>query len=290
MRRMLAASALVCRCCRRCFARVVEQSRSIRHHFAGARAAGWRQPRLRIRAWCVGGGGQVRDGYRCRLSRRRAGGAGASPRLLDGPDRGHQRAVRRIRRGHRLSHAGRARRASGQCARCASTCRLRCVPAARRARGHALLRELVGVSRLAPTGVIPDGPGSSTAGLEHHPVEHVAYEDALAYAKWKGRALPTEEQFELAAQGAGRKNAAGDFAANTWQGSFPALNTRADGFAGTSPWAAFEASRAGLYDLIRQCLGMGPPVHTTTGTIPQIQKTHRRGSIPCSRKNRPWPW
>ncbi|MEO8314536.1 MAG: formylglycine-generating enzyme family protein [Pseudomonadota bacterium] len=95
----------------------------------------------------------------------------------------------------------------------------------------------------------PAGPGTTNAGFAH-PVVHVAYEDALAYAKWKGRTLPTEEQFERAAQGAGRKNASGKYAANTWQGSFPSLNTNADGYAGTSPVGCFDASPAGLYDLI----------------------------------------
>jgi formylglycine-generating enzyme required for sulfatase activity len=96
----------------------------------------------------------------------------------------------------------------------------------------------------------PDGPGTSIDGRETHPVVHVAYEDAEAYAKWKGRALPTEEQFEFAAQGGGRKNTAGDWAANTWQGSFPSLNTAADGFAGTAPVARFAANSHGVYDLI----------------------------------------
>jgi formylglycine-generating enzyme required for sulfatase activity len=96
----------------------------------------------------------------------------------------------------------------------------------------------------------PEGPDSSLAGREQHPVVHVAYEDALAYAKWKGRTLPTEQQFEYAAQGSGRKNAAGQWASNTWQGTFPSLNTAADGYAGTAPVACFGANPRGLYDLI----------------------------------------
>ena len=96
----------------------------------------------------------------------------------------------------------------------------------------------------------PDGARTSLHGMENHPVVHVAYEDALAYAKWKGRTLPTEEQFEFAAGSSARRNAAGAWTANTWQGSFPALNTAADGFAGTAPVGCFEASKLGLYDLI----------------------------------------
>jgi formylglycine-generating enzyme required for sulfatase activity len=96
----------------------------------------------------------------------------------------------------------------------------------------------------------PEGPDSSIAGREQHPVVHVAYEDALAYAKWKGHTLPTEEQFEYAAQGSGRKNAAGQWASNTWQGTFPSLNTAADGYAGTAPVACYGANPHGLYDLV----------------------------------------
>jgi formylglycine-generating enzyme len=96
----------------------------------------------------------------------------------------------------------------------------------------------------------PDGPQSSIEGRDHYPVVHIAFEDAQAYANWKGHALPTEEQFEYAAQGAGRKNASGDWAANTWQGSFPSHNLAADGFAGASPVACFGANRHGLHDVI----------------------------------------
>jgi formylglycine-generating enzyme required for sulfatase activity len=96
----------------------------------------------------------------------------------------------------------------------------------------------------------PDGPGTSIAGLEQHPVVHVTYEDAEAYARWKGAALPTEEQFEFAARGSARKNAAGEFAANSWQGTFPSLNAAADGYAGTAPVGCFEANQQGLHDLV----------------------------------------
>jgi formylglycine-generating enzyme required for sulfatase activity len=96
----------------------------------------------------------------------------------------------------------------------------------------------------------PDGPATSLAGRDNHPVVHIAFEDAEAYARWKGRALPTEEQFEFAAQGAGRKNAAGHWAANTWQGRFPSHNTAADGYADVAPVACFEANPHGLHDII----------------------------------------
>ena len=96
----------------------------------------------------------------------------------------------------------------------------------------------------------PDGPGSSLAGREEHPVVHVAWEDAAAYAAWKGRSLPTEAQFEYAAQTSVRKNAAGAHAANTWQGIFPAHNEPTDGFAHAAPVACYEPNELGLYDAI----------------------------------------
>jgi hypothetical protein len=78
----------------------------------------------------------------------------------------------------------------------------------------------------------------------------VAYEDALTYAEWRGRSLPTEAQFEYAAQSSSRRNAAGTHTANTWQGLFPMFNDRADGYADTAPVACYEPNALGLYDLI----------------------------------------
>ncbi|HEY3955171.1 MAG TPA: formylglycine-generating enzyme family protein [Streptosporangiaceae bacterium] len=105
----------------------------------------------------------------------------------------------------------------------------------------------------------PQGPGSSTRSTPDHPVVHVAWQDAMAYAKWARKVIPTEAEWELAARGGldGAEFAWGDeptpdgrWMANTWQGEFPAQNTLEDGYAGTSPVDAFPANGYGLHDMI----------------------------------------
>ena len=104
----------------------------------------------------------------------------------------------------------------------------------------------------------PQGPDTSLEGLMQHPVVHVAFEDALAYADWVGKRLPTADEWEVAARGGlvdqdyawgSEKTPDGRWLANVWQGPFPWQNKETDGWFWTSPVGSFPANGYGLVDV-----------------------------------------
>jgi sulfatase modifying factor 1 len=127
----------------------------------------------------------------------------------------------------------------------------------------------------------PEGPESTLHGRERHPVTHVAYEDAAAFAVWAGKALPSEAEWEWAARG-GLERAVycwgdafqprGRMMANTWQGRFPWENLKTDGFLGTTPVKRFPPNGYGLFEMTG---------NVWEWTSDFFRPRHPGGSSPC---------
>jgi formylglycine-generating enzyme len=148
----------------------------------------------------------------------------------------------------------------------------------------------------------PEGPGSSLAGRWNHPVVHVSWDDAVAYAKWGGKRLPTEAEWERAARG--RREGAeyawgneltpgGHYRANTWQGDFPEHDRGQDGFRGIAPVGTFRPNDFGLYDMAGNVWEwtsdwFAPYPESADGTVDPVgppdgsEKVIRGGSWLCS--------
>ena len=120
----------------------------------------------------------------------------------------------------------------------------------------------------------PGGPSTDIQGRGQFPVVTVTYEDAAAYAKWKGRSLPTESQWEWAAR-AGESQAAKDHdqphGANTWQGVFPVLNSGDDGFVGLAPVGCYKPNAWGLFDMMGNVWEMTRDLYTPDHRKPVSQ-------------------
>jgi len=136
----------------------------------------------------------------------------------------------------------------------------------------------------------PHGPDSSIAGRDYFPVVHVSFADASVYARWAGRRLPSEAEFEYAARAGAETDSldppAPD-AANSWQGHFPDSNSADDGHVGLAPVGCYQANRLGLRDMIGNAWEWTASRYSADHHAPAAdgagQRTVKGGSFLCAR-------
>ena len=131
----------------------------------------------------------------------------------------------------------------------------------------------------------PQGPSTSIDDRMEHPVVHLAYEDAVAYAQWAGKRLPTADEWEVAARGGlveqdyawgSEMTPGGQWLANVWQGPFPWINEQCDGWFWTSPVGSFPANGYGLLDMW-ECLGVDVDLVPSTQRVNRNDGSSRAG-------------